>query len=194
MLGRGSDRAPICSKPIVSEDRINNNIDEKIIDLLDNELQLFVKNSKCTKGLVPIIRNALLKDRETRREAHVLILEKSKELQKQFFDCMEALICFPDETVRGEAYYCLGEYARDRENINEQFLVKGLCDESDFVKACCANVLQNYVPLNQETLDLLNNEVILLDPSIESVNRRKLNYYAQVTLKTHYNYLYSQCK
>lgn len=158
-------------------------------ELLDDHLESFIEKFKYQKRLIPLIKNALLMDRETRREVHVLISEANKETRKQFLCCMESLIDFPDEIVRGEAYYCLGELTDDKGHIDEKFLFKGLQDNSDFVKACCANVLHHYIPLEENTLNLLKDEITLYEVAHADINKRKLYYYAKKTVKTHYDYL-----
>lgn len=159
------------------------------IKLLDEKLQSFVDQAICQKRIVPLVRKALLAEREGRREVHVMMLESNEEMRRQFFNCMLKLIDFPNEVVRGEAYYCLGELTEIGKLIDGTFLARGLQDESDFVKACCANVLHRYIPLQETAIDLLKNEITMFEAAEADSSRKRLYYYAKKTLKSHYDYL-----
>jgi len=138
-------------------------------------------------GIKNLIIKALLGDRENRRTAQTTILQSPRPYRNQFLKCMLELLSFPNEVVRGEAYYCLGELSHDSDvKVDEPFLCKGLSDESDFVRACCSNVLRNYIPLEEETINILKNELVRIG-MIElcediSVYSKKLKYYAIKTI------------
>lgn len=146
------------------------------IKLLDEKLQSFVDQAICQKRIVPLVRKALLAEREGRREVHVMMLESNEEMRRQFFNCMLKLIDFPNEVVRGEAYYCLGELTEIGKLIDGTFLSRGLQDESDFVKACCANVLHRYIPLQETAIDLLKNEITMFEAAEADSSRKRLYY------------------
>lgn len=167
----------------------NNQVEKIVLSKLENLLSNLVLERRCEERLIPLIKDAMLGNRECRRAVHISIGEASQNIKRQFLDCMWELTRFPDEHVRGEAYFCLGELTDDRGHIDEDFFAKGLKDEKDFVKACCANVLHHYIPLKATTLELLKNEIVLYDVANSNESQKKLYYYAKKTLTAHREYL-----
>ena len=114
------------------------------------------------------------------------------EVRSPFLDCMLKISQLPSAgpKIRGEAYYCLGEIALDgRSRLrDEAFFAKGLGDTSPFVRACCAHVLSNFIPLSATTLVALRREIALHDSdaakttkTTESTEIEDLIYFAQRT-------------
>lgn len=155
--------------------------------LLNEKLIIIQTNNNIEKRVINLVRKALLDDREERRNVQTTILRSPRDYRNQFLTCMLQLIDFPNEVVRGEAYYCLGELSVNSNiHIDEPFLCQGLLDDSDFVRACCANVLHKYIPLQEETISALHSELIRLQMMEVCeeipVYSKKLKYYAIKTI------------
>ena len=138
--------------------------------------------------VMPLLKQALSPERAVRRLAHIAIRQGVQTLRSTFLDVMIRLTRHPMDRIRGEAFYCVGDislnattYAKD-----EDFFRDGLYDESTWVQACCANVLKNFVPLELETVNRLQECLtanIYTMQTTESV--AALVYYASVTLNAH---------
>jgi len=98
---------------------------------------------------------------------------------------MLSLTGHDNERIRGEAYYCVGYIPlTDSAYIcSQEFLREGLADQSLFVQACCANVLKNFWPLEEETEAILTK---LLSYHVMRMHSNELSgklvYYASIAL------------
>lgn len=138
--------------------------------------------------VMPLVKNALSSERSSRRLAHTAIRQGVQSLRSSFLETMTALTEHPIDRIRGEAYYCLGDIPLNSTTYlkHEAFFREGLYDESPFVQACCANVLKNFVPLEPETIDRLEECLTANIYRIQATGPiASLVYYASVTLNAH---------
>lgn len=155
------------------------------VNLVKNQVLEAIIECKINIKLALIIEGALSVTREVRRATHIKVQESSELIKMDFLKCMKYLVNSNDSRVRGEAYYCLGEITLDsRRVIDEDFLTLGLEDKDVFVKACCANVLSNFVPLKNKTVEKLTNEISFIQINTElSSIELKYSYYISKTLR-----------
>jgi len=136
-------------------------------------------------AVTQLVTEALSVERDRRRMAHTAVQQGPENVRKGFLQTMLALTRHANSRLRGEAFYCLGQVSL-RENSyfrSERFFRKGLADESDFVKACCANILRNFAPLEAPTIDRLTD---LLGANVFRAQTNKaaasIVYYSSMTL------------
>ena len=131
--------------------------EEPSIPKLAEELAASVCEGTDYLSLTPWLERALDRDRDRRREAHGFMRTAPASLRRPFLASMRTLAKSSHARLRGEAFYCLGDIADETgaHLIGEEELCDGLDDSNFFVKACCANVLSNFAPLSERTVERL---------------------------------------
>lgn len=133
-----------------------------------------------------VINQALSNDREIRRQAHIAIMNTSTENREAFLRAMRTLLTCPESRVRGEAVYCLGSIPRRSHDyaISQEELCRFLGDDELFVRNCAANVARNFIPLEDELVQRLNDVLLLGVPASQNPLVSNGVYYASVALWT----------
>jgi len=143
---------------------------------------------RLAKDIAPLVAQAFSTNREARRLSHTTVRQCAQSLRSAFLETMVLLSAHPIERIRGEAYYCLGDLRHHPSGYlkDETFFCNGLFDDSVWVQACCANVLKNFAPLSEATIERLQE---CLTGNIFRFDKggpvSSLVYYASATINTH---------
>ena len=128
---------------------------------------------------------ALSGDKGKRRHAHTRLRRMPDHSRQGVSRVLDVLARSPNDHIRGEAYYCLGEIPVGKGTYyhDQQFFAEGLSDPSDKVKSCCVNVMRNFVPLSNDVVVRLR-ELAASDLGGESLSshRAGIVYWAHVAL------------
>jgi hypothetical protein len=156
-----------------------------LIDELARDCTARIAPASLGRNVALFVADAMSPHRVARRMAHTAVQQSPLSLRSAFLNVMSELSEHTNYRIRGEAFYCLGYIPVQGQSYMrpQEFFRHGLSDESAFVQACCANVLKNFLPLEESTVEMLQQR---LSSNIFRVQSSKsaasLVYYASIAL------------